>query len=59
MAKCTSINSVDYLQSIFKLAIMEIQNLLLRYSGLLMKKMEIDSEISDIERKFNELANKC
>ena len=59
MAKCTSINSVDYLQSIFKLAIMEIRDLLLRYSELLAKKIEIDSEISDIERKFNELANKC
>lgn len=59
MAKCTSINSVDYLQSIFKLAIMEIRDLLLRYSELLVKKMEIDSEILDIERKFNELANKC
>lgn len=59
MAKCTSINSVDYLQSIFKLAIMKIQDLLLRYSALQMKKTEIDAEISDIERKFNELANKC
>jgi len=59
MAKCTSINSVDYLQSIFKLIIMEIRDLLLRYSELLVKKIEIDSEISDIERKFNELANKC
>lgn len=38
---------------------MEILDLLLRYSALQMKKIEIDSEISDIERKFNELANKC
>ena len=38
---------------------MEIRDLLLRYSELLVKKMEIDSEILDIERKFNELANKC
>lgn len=38
---------------------MEIRDLLLRYSALQMKKREIDSEISDIERKFNELANKC
>ena len=38
---------------------MEIRDLLLRYSELLAKKIEIDSEISNIERKFNELANKC
>ena len=38
---------------------MEIRDLALRYSELLVKKMEIDSEILDIERKFNELANKC
>lgn len=38
---------------------MKIQDLLLRYSALQMKKTEIDAEISDIERKFNELANKC